>query len=205
MLAVPSTRSFTMKSACNLLLRGLLGCAILWLGACAVHAGAGSASRLSESSVTLERTTCFGNCPAYRVSVTADGKVSFTGHARVQTMQATGQATPAQLAAIHDALVRADFDAMRASYVSREDGCDMIMSDQPGIRITVNKVGVNKVGVNDARDTRSVDFYLGCTGALAEAVRPRIEQLANSIDEQLDTRRWIGTPEAPGAVEHADR
>jgi hypothetical protein len=195
MLAVPSTRSFTMKSACNLLLRGLLGCAMLWLGACAVHAGAGSASRLSESSVTLERTTCFGNCPAYRVSVTADGKVSFTGHARVQTMQATGQATPAQLAAIHDALVRADFDAMRASYVSREDGCDMIMSDQPGIRITVNKVGVN----------RSVDFYLGCTGALAEAVRPRIEQLANSIDEQLATRRWIGTPEAPGAVEHADR
>ena len=62
-----------------------------------------------------------------------------------------------------------------------------------------------EVGVNDARDTRSVDFYLGCTGALAEAVRPRIEQLANSIDEQLDTRRWIGTPEAPGAVEHADR
>lgn len=189
-----------MKSACNLLLRGLLGCAMLWLGACAVRASAGSAPRLPESSVTLERTTCFGNCPAYRVTVTADGKVSFTGHARVQTMQATGQATPAQLAAIHDALVRADFDAMRASYVSHDDGCDMIMSDQPGIRITVDKVGVN-----DARGTRSVDFYLGCTGALAEAVRPRIEQLANSIDEQLDTRRWIGTPEAPGAVEHADR
>jgi hypothetical protein len=200
MLAVPSTRSFTMKSACNLLLRGLLGCAMLWLGACAVHAGAGSAPRMPESSVTLERSTCFGNCPAYRVTVTADGKVSFTGHAHVQTMQATGQATPAQLAAIHDALARADFDAMRASYASRDDGCDMIMSDQPGI-----KISVNKVGVNDARGNRSVDFYLGCTGALAEAVRPRIEQLASSIDEQLDTRRWIGTPKAPGAVEHADR
>ncbi len=189
-----------MKSACNLLLRGVLGCAMLWLGACATRAGAGGAPRMPESSITLERSTCFGNCPAYRVTVSADGKVSFSGHAHVQTVRATGQATPAQLAAIHDALVRADFDAMRASYVSRDDGCAMIMSDQPGI-----KISVNQVDVNDARSTRSVDFYLGCTGPLAEAVRPRIEQLANSIDEQLDTRRWIGTPKAPGAVEHADR
>ena len=184
-----------MKSACNLLLRGLLGCSVLWLGACAVRATTGSAQPMPGSSVTLERTTCFGNCPAYRVTVTADGKVSFTGHARVQTMQATGQATPAQLAAIHDALARADFDAMQASYVSREDGCSMIMTDQPGIKITVDRPG----------GSHSVDFYLGCTGPLAEAVRPRIEQLAKSIDEQLGTRRWIGTPKAPGTVEHADR
>jgi hypothetical protein len=194
-----------MKPACTLLLRGLLCGSMLWLGACAVRAQADGAQPMPENSITLERSTCFGNCPAYRVTVTAAGQVSFTGQAHVQTMQATGQVTPTQLAAIHDALARADFDAMRASYASRDDGCDMIMSDQPGIRITVNKVGVNKVGVNDARDTRSVDFYLGCTGALVEAVRPRIEQLANSIDEQLATRRWIGTPEAPGAVEHADR
>src|SRR3546814_2220508 len=73
-------------------------------------------------------------CPAYRVTVNPDGQVTFTGQAHVQTTQATGQATPDQLAVIHDALARADFDAMRASYVSRDDGCDMIMTDQPGIR-----------------------------------------------------------------------
>jgi Domain of unknown function (DUF6438) len=183
-----------MKSACNLLLRGLLGCSMLALGACAVRANS-STPPLPESSVTLERSTCFGNCPAYRVTVAADGQVAFTGQAHVQTMQATGHATPAQLAAIHDALARANFDAMRASYAGRDDGCDMIMSDQPGIRITVDS----------SSGDRSVDFYLGCTGPLADAVRPRIEHLANSIDQQLDTRRWVGTPKAPGAVEEVER
>lgn len=129
------------------------------------------------------------------VTVTADGQVRFAGQAHVQTMHATGQVTPTQLAAIHDALARADFDAMQASYVSRSGGCGMIMTDQPGIRITVDSPG----------GSRSVDFYFGCTGPAAEAVRPRIEQLANSIDQQLGTRRWIGTPKPPGAAEHVER
>lgn len=184
-----------MKSTCNLLLRGLLGCSMLWFGACAVRANAGSGQSMPATSVTLERSTCFGNCPAYRVTVAADGKVSFTGRAHVQTMQATGHATSAQLAAIHGALARADIDSMRASYSGHDDGCSMMMSDQPGIKITVN----------NANGYRSVDFYLGCTGPVADAVRSRIERLANSIDQQLDTRRWIGTPKAPGAVEHAER
>lgn len=184
-----------MKSACNLLLHGLLGGSMLWLGACAPRAIAGSGQPMPETSVTLERTTCFGNCPAYSVKVDADGKVSFTGRAYVQTMQATGHATPAQLAAIHDALARADLDSMHPSYASGDDGCGMLMSDQPGI----------KISVNDARGGHSVNFYLGCSGPVADAVRPRIERLANSIDRQLDTRRWIGTPKAPGAVEHVDR
>ncbi len=178
-----------MKSACKLLLRGVLSGSMLWLGACVLRANTGGGQSMPETSVTLERSTCFGNCPAYSVMVTADGKVSFTGHAYVQT------STPAQFAAIHNALMGADFDSMHPSYASRNDGCSMMMSDQPGIKITVN----------DASGSRSVDFYFGCTGPLADAVRPRIEQLANSIDQQLDTRRWIGTPKVPGAVEHTER
>ncbi|MGY3040260.1 hypothetical protein ACVWWQ_001883 [Rhodanobacter sp. TND4EL1] len=173
----------------------LLGGSLPWLGACAVRANADSGQPMPEASVTLERSTCFGNCPAYSVTAQADGQVSFTGHAHVQTTQAAGRATPAQLAAIHAALAQADFTAMRPSYTSRDDGCEMMMSDQPGIKITVD----------DARGSHSVDFYLGCTGAAADAVRPRIEQLAKAIDQQLQTGRWIGTPKPPGAVEHAER
>lgn len=184
-----------MKPACHLLLRALLGGSLLWLGACAVRANADSGPPMPEASVTLERSTCFGNCPAYSVTVAADGKVSFTGHAHVQTMHAEGRASAPQIAAIHDALARADFAAMRASYVSTDDGCELMMSDQPGIKITVTS----------GTGSRSVDFYFGCTGAIADTVRPRIEQLAKSIDQQLQTRRWVGTPDAPGVVEHAVR
>jgi hypothetical protein len=36
-------------------------------------------------------------------------------------------------------------------------------------------------------------------------VKPKLEQLASTIDQQLGTARWIGKPAPPGAVEHADR
>lgn len=184
-----------MKPTRNLLLRGVLGCSMLWLGACAMQVHAAGAQPTSVASVTLERSTCFGNCPAYSVTVTADGKTTFVGRTFVQTRSASAQATPAQVAAIQAALVRADVGSMRSSYTSRADGCEMMMSDRPGIKITVV----------DASGTHSVDFYFGCRGPMAEAVRPRIEQLAASIDEQLDTRRWIGTPTAPGVADHVER
>lgn len=177
------------------ILRGLLGSSLLWLGACAAGTHSGNAPIMPETSITLERSTCFGNCAAYSVTAAADGTVTFVGHAHVQTMRADGHATPEQLAAIHDALVQADFAAMRGNYASGDDGCEMMMSDQPGIKITVN----------DASGSRTVNFYLGCTGPTADAVLPRITQLAQQIDQQLGTQRWIGTPSRPGEVEQADR
>jgi hypothetical protein len=47
--------------------------------------------------------------------------------------------------------------------------------------------------------SKTVDYSYGCRGALAAKVRPRIEQLAGTIDQQLDTARWIGKP-APFSV-----
>ena len=93
------------------------------------------------------------------------------------------------------AVKQAGLRSMRDSYTGSDDGCEMVMSDQPGVKITVV----------DAEGSKTVDFYNGCTGAVADAVRPRIEQLARSIDQQLDTARWIGKPAATGGIEKADR
>ncbi len=167
----------------------------LVLGACTVHADATVDKPMIHAGVTLQRTTCFGNCPGYTVTLAPDGKVSFSGHAHVQTKQADAHATPTQAAAIMDAVKQSGFHAMKDSYTSRNDGCEMMMSDQPGVKITVT----------DADGSKTVDFYNGCEGVVADAVKPKLEQLANTIDEQLDTARWIGKPVTPGAVEHADR
>ncbi len=40
-------------------------------------------------------------------------------------------------------------------------------------------------------------------GTAASKVRPRIDQLASTIDRQLDTARWIGKPAAPGKARQA--
>lgn len=179
----------------KLLWRSLSTGATLLLGACAMRADAMPDQSIPGASVTLQRTSCFGSCPSYTVTVTQEGQVSFQGHTHVRTANASGHAAPARVANIFSAVKQARLRSMRDSYVARDDGCEVVMSDQPGVKITVV----------DATGSKTVDFYNGCTGAVANAVRSRIEQLAKSIDEQLDTARWIGKPATPGGVGKAER
>lgn len=152
---------------------------------------ASNATAIAQPTVTLQRSGCFGNCPAYTVTVTPDGHVTFAGRAYVQTMAAETQIASDSYAAIVAAMRKADFSTLRASYASLGDGCQPWLTDMPGITITAS-------GIDGKR--RSVNFYLGCEGALADAVRPRITQLADAIDHELNTARWIGHATAPGAA-----
>ena len=171
----------------------MIACVVL-LGACGMHADAAPDQHADTASITLQRSSCFGNCPAYRVTMTPQGEVGFEGHVQTRTRNARGHATSAQIAQIHAALEQAGFRSMHDSYVSQEDGCETVMSDQPGVKITIV----------DASGSKTVDFYNGCTGAVADAVRPRIERLARTIDQQLGTAHWIGTLAAPGDRKAAD-
>ncbi len=68
-----------------------------------------------------------------------------------------------------------------------------LMMDMNGVKITVATT----------HGSKTVNFYYGCRGAIASKVRPRIDQLASTIDRQLDTARWIGKPAAPGKARQA--
>ena len=173
----------------------LLACTISLLAACSVRADTAGEQTMTQATVTLHRSTCFGNCPSYTVVMQPDGQISFTGHAHVRTKEASSHANAMQIAAIEAALQKAEFAKLHSSYVSRADGCEMVMSDMPGVTITVA----------DSNSSKSVDFYDGCTGVVADAVRPRIAQLAKTIDQQLDTAQWIGKPAAPGVNETSER
>ncbi|MDE2156006.1 MAG: hypothetical protein KGJ32_08980 [Xanthomonadaceae bacterium] len=148
------------------------------------HRGATSAPMLS-----MERTTCFGMCPAYRVTLTGGGHITFDGIAHVQTMgPASAQASPAQLKAVRAAIDQADLRSLGDHYTTHEDGCSPLMMDMNGVKITIS----------DTHGSKTVNFYYGCRGAIANRVRPRIDKLADTIDQQLDTARWIGKPGGPG-------
>ncbi len=166
---------------------------ILLFAACNSHAGTGATSPAAATMVVaMQRTTCFGPCPAYRVTLAEDGKITFTGIAFVQTKgTVSAQATPAEVAAIRRAIDAADLHSLRNHYTSRSDGCGPMMTDMKSVRITL--------GAAAPGGSKTVDYSYGCRGALAAKVRPRIEQLAGTIDQQLDTARWIGKP-APFSV-----
>lgn len=168
------------------LFRSLVAGSALLLAACTLQAAPGTKpAAMPATMVTMLRTTCFGACPSYRVTLTTDGHITFDGLAHVQTMTPVGaQATPEQMTAIRAALKEADLRALRDSYTSREDGCRPLLMDMNGVKITIS----------DTEGSKTVDFYYGCRGAVANEVRPRIDKLANTIDEQLGTARWIGKP-----------
>ncbi len=173
----------------------LLTAGVLLLTACGIHATPGKAARSqTHTVVSMLRTTCFGPCPSYRVTLSSDGRISFDGLAQVQTKgKASGHATPTQIAAIRRALKAADLPSLRSSYATRKDGCGPLMMDMNGVKITVP----------GSQGSKTVDFYYGCRGAIANKVRPRIDQLAKTIDKELDTARWIGKPVAPGNARQA--
>ncbi|MDE2307747.1 MAG: hypothetical protein KGJ97_05580 [Xanthomonadaceae bacterium] len=162
----------------------------LLLTACGTWAATGGHRHAASATVvSMERTTCFGMCPAYSVTLAADGHVTFDGIAHVQTMgPAAAQASPAQLEAVRAAIAQADLRSLGDHYTTHADGCSPLMMDMNGVKITIS----------DAHGSKTVDFYYGCRGAIANQVRPRIDTLASSIDRQLDTARWIGKPSGPG-------
>jgi hypothetical protein len=166
--------------------RPLVIASVLLLAVWSAHADAPDTSTATPGTmVTLQRTTCFGPCPAYRVTLTADGHITFNGLAFVQTQgPVSAQATSVQIAAIVAAIHTADLRSLRDHYTSHDDGCVQVMTDMRGVQITIN----------DVQGSKTVDYYYGCRGAIADQVRPRIEQLARTIDQQLDTARWIGKP-----------
>ncbi len=172
-------------------IHALLFCAIALLGACSASADTkpdDNATSATDTTVTLQRSTCYGTCPSYTVSVTSDGQVSFEGHVHVQTGKASTRVAPERVANILAAVDQADFRSLKDSYVNQDDGCAQTRTDMPGVQITVA----------DARGSKTVNFYYGCIGGVADTVKPRIDQLARTIDQQLDTARWIGTPTAAG-------
>jgi len=75
--------------------------------------------RMLPTSISLERTTCFGSCPAYKVTLTSSGKVAYEGKMYVTRKgKYTSQIKPEEfkkLAAIADA---AGFYDLKRSYES---------------------------------------------------------------------------------------
>ena len=58
-----------MNLALTALTRCLLAGTLVSLGACAASAGTTADPPKQQASVTLARSTCFGNCPGYTVTV----------------------------------------------------------------------------------------------------------------------------------------
>jgi hypothetical protein len=131
--------------------------------------------------VTLERTSCFGECPIYSVNIDALGNVVYNGtkFVRVDGRQ-TGRIPPSRVAAIAETAERIGFFELHDRYrsIRNPDGTTTEVTDLPTTFVTITRDG----------RTKRVEDYVGAPDGL--------RQLERQIDEAAHTKQWISLDES---------
>ena len=148
----------------------------LLLLVCASSVGGQTAPVPDDTVITLERTTCGGDCPAYRVSIDARGNVVYEGteFVRVKGLQQDRIST-SQVAALLETATRIGFFDLEEHYrvIRNPDGTQTIVTDGPTTFVTVTREG----------RARRVEDYVGAPEGLKE--------LESHIDAAARTKQWV--------------
>jgi hypothetical protein len=126
--------------------------------------------------ITLERTQCFGTCPAYSLRILGDGTVEYIGREYVRIKgTASSRISAAAVQGLIEAANRARFFDLADKYdhIVSPDGSVMSVSDLPTTTTTIR--------IGD-RHKKVVD-YVGAPPALVA--------LEREIDRVAHTVRWI--------------
>ncbi len=133
-------------------------------------------------SIVLERTVCFGTCPAYRLRIAGNGAVLF--EPRIPAGSPTSDKIPVErVRSLAAALERADFNAFPDVIQQDRVYCAMEATDNPSAIIRVFRGAASK----------TVNHYFGCH-ANDERAQQRLEvlrALPAQIDSAADAARWI--------------
>ena len=132
-----------------------------------------------DTLITFERTVCYGTCPSYKVTITADGSVTFEGRRFVTYVGiAKSSITREQLRKLIARFEQIKFFALKDRYETLLDGCQSEVTDHPSAITSITVDGKSK----------SVWHYFGCSGPEGLAELSKLEQL---IDETVNSDQWI--------------
>ena len=129
--------------------------------------------------ITLERTPCFGMCPVYKVTISADGRVVFEGRHDVKKIGTAKSTIPQQqLRELLAAFEKIGYFDLRDRYNEPEDGCKQWATDNPS--------AITSIRVNGR--SKSVSHYYGCRGI---EVLAELKNLEQAIDDAVNSEQWI--------------
>lgn len=126
---------------------------------------------LKSLRITLERTTCFGSCPAYRVEIGGDGSLVYQGRGYVVvTGEHHDHISKESLAQILEAFRKADYFSLRDKYIYG-------VTDNPTTTTSISFDGQQK----------SVIDYVGEEAGMPHAV----VEVEETIDQVAGTATWV--------------
>jgi hypothetical protein len=143
--------------------------------------GAGSTfpTELTDFSIKLLRSACYGPCPIYSVVIHDDGKIEFHGKAHVAIPgDHQAQIAPEAAAQLLERFRAAEFFDFKDKYVAD-------VTDNPAYRLEL-AIGQKKKTVTD---------YLGTWVGMPTIVT----ELEDAVDETAGTDRWVSA--GPGTLE----
>jgi hypothetical protein len=125
----------------------------------------------SKVKITLQRTGCYGSCPAYTVTIATDGIV-FNGPGFVRAKGThTEIADPSDVRRLAEKFVAADFYSMDDAYRAS-------VTDLPACLLSIDIDGHKK----------NVEDYAGSWVGMPAL----ITELEDEVDTFARTKRWIG-------------
>lgn len=136
----------------------------------------------SLDSITLERSPCFGTCPAYRLSLRRDGILVFVSRTRGDTIR--DSIAPSALVWLRDEAARRELTALPEVIVRDRSLCPSMRSDSPTATVTLYW---------PTRRHRIMD-YLGCFAGDNPLTPPRLSSLRRfeaAIDSVARTARRL--------------
>jgi hypothetical protein len=156
--------------------------------AAAPATGAATGGAVSETSspvaradsIVLERTRCYGFCPAYRLVLARTGEVRFRSIWPEDTPPGAGTITAGDFGALVEEAGRIGFWSLPDQILSSAL-CPNAYTDAPGATVTIVAPG----------RTKSVTDYLGCR---EDARLEPLRALEQRIDSVAGSKRWIVTP-----------
>jgi hypothetical protein len=145
-------------------------------------------SATHADSIVLERTACFGDCPAYRVSVVSSGRVTLSprpGYRGQVTMQpAVDSISPESFTSLLSLAESTGFFTLPDSTRGHPVLCTRLRTDHPSLMLAVHWAATSK----------RVTHYTGCEGngapGSAEPLR-RLEMVAEAVDREARTSRHL--------------
>ena len=136
-------------------------------------------------SIVLERMMCYGMCPAYRLTVTAGGRVSFLSlNPGDSGRAATDTISPAKFASLVSQAESLGFFTLPDTIANDLTLCPLRATDHPSATLTLFRTAGSK---------HVVDYH-GCVAQSDRSTTPIITQL-RSLEEQVDSTarsdRWV--------------
>lgn len=137
---------------------------------------------LKTLTIQLERTACYGTCPAYSVTIHGDGRVEYNGKSHVrETGVHEGQIATDKIKALVSEFAMAKFWGFDEDYSGKK--CKGYCTD---MSTAVTELKVKGV-------THRVNHYYGCGG-----VPKSLFDLESAIDKFANSQQWTGNVSKAG-------